>query len=109
MVSHRIMGHRVVTDRAGASWQVWSVGASTDAERASIAVAARYAGGWLAFEQTGVAPGKPMLGGLLPEKRRLAPVPVEWDVAPDDALLAWLESAEPVPRRLGLDRPRGDA
>ena len=43
-------------------------------------------GGWLSFESA-------------KEKRRLVPLPQEWDQAPDEQLRAWLADAKSFPKR----------
>ena len=49
-------------------------------------VAAEFAYGWLCFETAG-------------EKRRLAPVPEEWERADDETIEQWCCVAKPVTRR----------
>jgi hypothetical protein len=88
--------HRLVTDDAGSTWQVWSVVPDTSAARPTLAVLPQYARGWLAFEQM---TGAGAIGSALDERRRLAPVPAEWDGAPDAALVTLLEAAVPVRAR----------
>jgi hypothetical protein len=50
------------------------------APRARVALPGSFSAGWLCFESQG-------------EKRRLTPVPAEWELANDDALLEWLDRA----------------
>lgn len=45
----------------------------------------QYASGWLSFHRGA-------------ERRRLSPIPSEWDAAGDDQLLLWLRSSEVVAR-----------
>ena len=49
-------------------------------------VAAEFASGWLCFQSGG-------------ERRRLAPVPEEWDRADDETIEQWCCVAKPVMRR----------
>ena len=49
----------------------------------TISVASEYSHGWLCFESEG-------------EKRRLAPVPDDWDEAGPDRLSTWLQAAKRV-------------
>ena len=51
----------------------------------TTAVSTEYSRGWLCFESEG-------------EKRRLAPVPPEWDEAGPDRLSTWLQAAKRVIR-----------
>ena len=81
------MPHRIITDPTGASWQVWAVH-PTEREGART-LAPEYQQGWLAFERL-EAPV---------EKRRYAPVPPAWDVAPEPHVLALLAAARPVVSR----------
>lgn len=50
------------------------------APRARVALPGSFSAGWLCFESQG-------------EKRRLTPVPAEWEQAEDDALQQWLDAA----------------
>lgn len=102
------MAHREFTDPFGRSWNVWSViperaerrrragSESRETERRHrknkefrVPLAEQWIDGWLAFETKG-------------EKRRLAPIPDEWEVATDEQLHRMLERAEQIrpPRRL---------
>jgi hypothetical protein len=49
----------------------------------SVAVASEFSDGWLCFESEG-------------EKKRLAPVPPDWDEAGPDRLSSWLQAARRV-------------
>ncbi|HEY4734533.1 MAG TPA: hypothetical protein VIH53_08285 [Gemmatimonadaceae bacterium] len=51
--------------------------------RRNVVVASEFSDGWLCFESEG-------------EKRRLAPVPPEWDQAGPDKLSGWLQAARRV-------------
>ena len=85
------MAHRLVIDAAGTAWNVWSVLPDGGTRRSALAVAPQYASGWLAFERADAAAEA--------EKRRIAPVPADWETAPDEVVLTLLESAVPVVRR----------
>ena len=109
------MSYRTFLDTAGRRWEVWMVSPSA-AERRKVdrrvssagaaeftgsadrrhtperrqypfrrssAVATEYSSGWLCFESEG-------------EKRRLAPVPPDWDEAGPDRLSTWLQAAKRV-------------
>jgi hypothetical protein len=102
------MAHREFTDTFGRNWNVWSVvperaerrrrdgAAVRGAERRHgkskefrVPLAEQWVDGWLAFETKG-------------EKRRLAPIPDDWEAATDEQLHRMLERAEQIrpPRRL---------
>lgn len=57
-------------------------------------VAAEFKYGWLCFQTTD-------------EKRRLAPIPEDWERADDETIEQWCCVAKPVPRRKS-DSARGD-
>ena len=102
------MAHREFTDALGRNWNVWSV-VPERAERRRrdegdliterrregnkefrVPLGEQWLDGWLAFETKG-------------EKRRLAPIPDDWEQATDDQLHRMLERAEQIrrpPRRL---------
>lgn len=96
------MAHRIFSDRDGVLWEVWDVypgwadrrqgmerrelsrahGADRRAQLGQrIGVRAELASGWLCFRGAG-------------EKRRLAPIPTDWDGL-DDAQLALMVSTLP--------------
>lgn len=89
-------------DLLGRSWTVWSVVPErperrrhdAEAQRESdrrrrqhqefrVPLGERWTNGWLAFETKG-------------EKRRLAPIPDDWELAPEDQLNQLLEQAEQI-------------
>lgn len=70
---------RAITDPQGRTWHVRSVFPST-IHHTPACMPPDYRAGWLAFES----------GEM---KRRLAPIPPGWDLAPDDVLRALLENA----------------
>lgn len=97
------MSHRIFHDRYGLPWEVWDVIPGMAERRAGIerremsrtimdrrepsgywiGVRHELAEGWLCF-QNGA------------EKRRLAPIPPDWDRLPEDELLRLLEAAKPA-------------
>jgi hypothetical protein len=85
---------RTVTDAVGTTWHVWCVTPDVSIRRSRLGIAPAYEAGWLAFE-----PIDPR-AGTTPEKRRLAPVPADWESAPTASLLALLDTALPVRRRM---------
>ena len=56
------------------------------APRVRVILPGSFSAGWLCFESRG-------------EKRRLTPVPAEWEEAGDDALRQWLDAAVGAPSR----------
>ena len=112
------MAVRTFVDARGTRWQVWAVRPTTrelrsgQDRRASAAHDARFAarprgperrvrdlgrpagvaasltGGWLCFEAEARA-GTAM-------RRRLAPIPAQWETAPESALRAHLDRAAPA-------------
>ena len=99
------MAHREFVDSHGVRWQAWAV-IPTTAERRSegerrfgardkrdrrtrqqfrVPMDADLVKGWLVFESA-------------TEKRRLHPIPPDWDVLTDEELSALCGSAEPAPR-----------
>ena len=88
------MSYRVVTDRAGAAWQVWTVHPTLRPAASAFAIAEEFAAGWLAFERLEDAEA------WARERRRLAPVPDDWERSSDADVLGLLARATPV-RPLG--------
>ena len=93
------MAYREFVDDAGALWRVWDthpVAAST-----LRTVSPSYAGGWLTFESES-------------ERRRLAPIPPEWEIASRDLMIHWCARAlqarasDPGPRSREGPRRQGD-
>lgn len=83
---------RVFTDPSGREWNVWAVLPAFFADvRGSHRawVAQELASGWLAFEITPDAS----------EKRRLAPVPADWELSTEAVLLELWRRATPVAGR----------
>lgn len=102
------MAHREFTDTIGRTWTVWSVVPERaerrrrdEADHATerrhqqnkefrVPLGEQWIDGWLAFETKG-------------EKRRLAPIPDDWQISSDEQLHRMLERAEHIrrpPRRL---------
>lgn len=78
------MALREFTDRAGSRWRVWDIRPEQmHAGTRGQDFLKDVAHGWLAFE--------PARGG---EKRRLSPIPANWEHASEDDLRAMLERAD---------------
>ena len=107
------MALREYTDASGVAWQVWHVVPTTrtaappvanerrkrpdpnyvgDRRRKAFTLTPGMEGGWLCFDCSA-------------EKRRLAPVPGDWETCDDAALGAYLDAAEPVSRRIIDEAP----
>lgn len=76
------MALREFTDERGRSWLVWSTFPATPDR--SERVREHLSNGWLTFTS-----GK--------ERRRLVPIPAEWDEADEDELRRWLAQAQIAP------------
>ena len=74
---------RKIRDEAGIEWTVYEVNPTAGQWRSIESLPEGYRRGWLCFESEG-------------EKRRLAPVPVDWDQAGPDKLGTWLQAAKRV-------------
>jgi hypothetical protein len=106
---------REYLDASGVAWQVWHVvpttrttspavanerrqradpGYAGDRRRKQFTLTPGMEGGWLCFESSA-------------EKRRLAPVPGDWESCGDEALGEYLRSASPVSRRI-IDGARAE-
>lgn len=80
------MGYREFTDDAGRIWRVWDTRpVSANALRS---VSPTFAEGWLTFESE-------------TERRRLAPIPTEWEEASPDLMVSWCGRAVAVSRDRG--------
>jgi hypothetical protein len=77
------VAYREFVDDAGTLWRVWDT--YPVAANALRSVSPSYASGWLTFESHS-------------ERRRLAPIPPEWDVASADLMGHWCARAHPVTR-----------
>src|SRR5213078_4326673 len=69
-------------DEAGVEWKVFLTARGSDAVSREHSLPEAFRGGWLVFESAG-------------EKRRLAPVPANWETRSDDALAALCAKASP--------------
>ena len=102
------MALREYVDASGVSWQVWHVVPTTRAitpvipndrrkqaagdfpgerRRRGITLTPGMEGGWLCFE-------------CKAQKRRLAPVPSDWESCRDEVIAGYLSRATPVSRRI---------
>lgn len=83
------MALRSFTDSQGHTWRVWNVipqyAAGHDEERMTPGLQ----GGWLCFENSG-------------EKRRLSPIPGDWENAGSEALEQYLQTAAAVQQRVAV-------
>ena len=88
---------RHFADLRGIEWQVWAVRPSIRETEAPeeldptnavkrVGVRPDFLTGWLSFEARG-------------DRRRLTPIPADWESASEDQLRAWLELAQVVGRR----------
>jgi len=85
------MSSREFVDSQGRAWRVWN---TVPSERSALA--AGYAEGWLTFETES-------------DLRRLTPIPMGWELMPDESLEALCTRAVAVVRRTrsspGQERP----
>ena len=72
------MAYREFADDGGTLWRVWDT--HPMAANALRNVVPSYAGGWLTFESSG-------------ERKRLAPIPPEWESASPELLIHWCARA----------------
>jgi hypothetical protein len=80
------MALRNFTDSQGQVWRVWNVVPQYASSRDEDTMTPGLQGGWLCFENGG-------------EKRRLSPIPEEWENAAADALEGWCRAASAVTQR----------
>jgi hypothetical protein len=73
-----LVAYREFVDDAGTMWRVWDT--HPVAANTLRTVSPGYAGGWLTFESAA-------------ERRRLAPIPPEWDVAGRQLMVHWCARA----------------
>jgi hypothetical protein len=78
--------HRFFVDEHGVRWDAFAVMPTTE-PRALSRLPEPYQQGWLCFESP-------------TEKRRLGPIPTEWEASTDDELRRLRDAAQPVPQRL---------
>jgi hypothetical protein len=94
------VGHRTFRDAAGVEWQVWDTYPSAGRV---MSVAPERAEGWLCFARVDDTAqwGGHGLDGLPPSaaRRRLSPVPADWEAATQAELLELLARAELRPPR----------
>lgn len=90
------MSYREFVDDTGAPWRVWDT--HPVAANMLRSFSPGYAGGWLTFE-------------CIAERRRLAPIPQDWEYASREEMVAWCERASRVRGREGAPsaNPRGVA
>ena len=72
------MAYREFVDNQGTMWRVWDT--HPVAANTLRTVSPTFAGGWLTFESTH-------------ERRRLAPIPPDWDVASRELMAHWCARA----------------
>ena len=80
MRARNLMASRSFRDRAGVEWHVWS----TVPTRAKV-LGPDYGQGWLTFESVSA-------------RRRLAPIPEDWERIAEDRLELLCRTAREVPR-----------
>jgi hypothetical protein len=107
------MPHRTVRDSEGVAWEVWEVRPAWAERRVST----RRGGGEAAKPATELRRGhdrrqlseaRPRVGTGLEagwlvfasafEKRRVTPIPIEWEALPDDTLVGLSRNATSVPK-----------
>jgi hypothetical protein len=86
-------GHRQVEDDRGIRWDVFAVRPTQREGRSPVQE--RFRDGWLTFD-SGV------------ETRRVAPIPIEWELLGSHELLRLCAAAEPAPRRVRLLNSQAD-
>jgi hypothetical protein len=78
------MAHRTFVDRIGMTWDVWDVRPET--KPGYEAFSGVPAGGWLCFQSGST-------------RKRLIPIPPDWDTLPEDELQRYWRLAAPVALR----------
>ena len=78
-------GHRLFSDARGVRWDVWAVYPEVHPS-SSASLPGTFQSGWLVFESAA-------------EKRRLSPIPKDWQSVPVGELEQLCQRAEPAPRR----------
>ena len=79
------MTMRSCTDRAGAHWEIFEVHPGVE-RRSNSRMPEAFRAGWLCFQSP-------------TERRRLAPIPLDWEEWTERELLGALEQGYPSPRR----------
>ena len=87
-------GHRLFDDARGVRWDVWAVYPEVHPS-SSTSLLGTFQSGWLVFESGA-------------EKRRLSPIPKDWQSVPVEELEQLCQRAEPAPPRRPRTRGRGD-
>lgn len=72
------MGYREFADDGGTSWRAWDTHPMAASTLRSVSP--EYAGGWLTFESS-------------QERRRLAPIPPDWEFATREQMVEWCARA----------------
>ena len=72
---------RIFTDKAGVEWEVWDV--RPEGTHRALVPDAELEDGWLVFQSRS-------------EKRRLCPIPPEWEACPAERLYLLSRMASPV-------------
>lgn len=85
------MGYREFVDDVGTVWRVWDT--YPIAANTLRTVSPTYAAGWLTFESDA-------------ERRRLAPIPPEWEIASRNLMRHWCARALRVPATSDGDQNR---
>ena len=75
---------RIFTDKAGVEWEVWDV--RPEGTHRALVPNAELEDGWLVFQSRS-------------EKRRLCPIPPEWETCSPERLYLLSRIASPVPPR----------
>ncbi|HEX5872247.1 MAG TPA: hypothetical protein VFY65_17585 [Longimicrobium sp.] len=81
------MALRNFTDSQGHTWRVWNVVPQYAMDRDEDRMTPGLQGGWLCFENSG-------------EKRRLSPIPADWENAASEALEQYCRQASAVQQRV---------
>jgi hypothetical protein len=81
---------REIEDERGVHWAAFEVHPATAGERPNVRE--QFRDGWLSFDSEN-------------ETRRIAPIPVGWQVVAGERLLELLKLAEPATRRAGATAP----
>jgi hypothetical protein len=81
------MALRNFTDSQGHTWRVWNVVPQYAMNHDEEQMTPGLQGGWLCFENSG-------------EKRRLSPIPADWENAGNEALEQYLLQAAAVQQRV---------
>jgi hypothetical protein len=84
--------HRLFVDERGVRWDAFAVLPTTE-PRSLARLPEQYQHGWLCFDSE-------------TEKRRLGPIPADWQMASDEELRRYRDSAQPVTHRLTPEPPR---